>query len=126
MLNGIQSGPRRILVADDNLDSVETMAYLLKSMGHEVRFAIDGPTALEAARNQRPEFVFLDLGLPGMDGYQVARVLKEEMGDAVRIIAVTGYGKPEDRERSLEAGCEHHLVKPPELRVIESLLGRGR
>lgn len=108
---------------DDNLDSVHTMALLLKHLGHEVRFAINGGAAMLVARSLKPEFVFLDLGLPDMDGCQVARALKSEFGDTVRIIAVTGRDSAEDRARSAQAGCERHLAKPADLGLIQTLLG---
>ena len=103
----------RILVVDDNVDTARGMARLLKLLGHDVQTAHDGPSALDAARTLRPEFVLLDIGLPGMDGYEVARRLRRGgvLQGAV-IIAVSGYGQDEDRRRSREAGFDHHLVKP--------------
>jgi CheY-like chemotaxis protein len=103
----------RILVVDDDMDAVETFAMRLRFMGHEVRFALTGRTALEAARAMRPEVVFLDLSMPGTDGYQVARALKHEPGFGItRIIATTGHGGDEYRRRAKEAGCDEHLLKP--------------
>ena len=99
------------------------MARLLKLLGHDVATAHDGPEAIEAAREHRPEFVLLDIGLPGMDGYEVAARLRREecCRDAV-IIAVSGYGQDEDRRRSREAGFDHHLVKPLDHDALLSLL----
>ena len=99
------------------------MARLLKLLGHDVRVAHDGPEALEAAREHRPEVVLLDIGLPGMDGYEVAARLRQEecCQDAV-IIAVSGYGQEEDRRRSREAGFDHHLVKPVDFDALIVLL----
>lgn len=108
------SGPaRRVLVVDDNLDAREALRFLLEDEGHDVATAADGPQALEQARSFVPEIVLLDIGLPGMDGYEVARRLRSvpECADAV-IVAVSGYGQAEDRARSSTAGFDDHLLKP--------------
>ena len=117
----------RILIVDDNVDMVRGLVRLLELLGHDVQTAYDGPTAVEAARVHRPEFVLLDLGLPGMDGYQVATRLRQEQGsqDAV-IIAVTGYGQEDDRCRSREAGFDHHLVKPIDHNVLVTLISQSQ
>jgi two-component system CheB/CheR fusion protein len=118
---------RRVLVVDDNVDSAASIAAFLKLSGHEVRMAHDGTAAIEAARQMRPEFVFLDLGLPGMDGFEVARRLRMEPGvQGARIIALSGFGQEADRQRSLEAGIDQHLVKPADLSFLASLLGSPR
>ena len=114
--------PRRILIVDDNADQAGTLHVLVQLMGHEARYACDGAQAIETARALRPHFVFLDLGLPGMDGFEVARRLRAEFGFALRIIALTAYGSESDREQSLAAGCELHLLKPADPRFVESLL----
>ena len=115
----------RVLVVDDNRDSAETLSLLLEMLGHEVERAFDGPSALATARAFEPAVVLLDLGLPGMDGYEVARRLRREAWASVCvIIALTGYGRAEDRARSREAGCDHHLTKPPEFAELRELLGR--
>lgn len=114
---------RRILVVDDNLDSAESLALLLGLQGHEVRTAADGLEALEAARSFRPEIVFLDIGLPRMDGYEVARRMRAEPGLAgATLIAMTGYGREEDVRRALETGFDRHLVKPLDFAELETLL----
>jgi len=117
----------RILIVDDNVDMVGGLVRLLELLGHDVRTAYDGPAAIETARVHRPEFVLLDLGLPGMDGYQVATRLRQEQGsqDAV-IIAVTGYGQEDDRCRSREAGIDHHLVKPIDHNVLVTLISQSQ
>jgi CheY-like chemotaxis protein len=118
-----QPPPRRILAVDDNKDAVESLALLLTMMGHEVRVAYEGFTAMDAARTYEPEVVLLDIGLPGMDGYQVARWLRRQPALAkVLLIAVTGYSQPEDRRRSREAGFDYHMAKPVDLDVLERLL----
>ena|SRR5687768_8913182 len=115
---------RRILVVDDNFDQANLLAVLLRSSGHDVHVARDGHGALEAAHRLRPEFLFLDLSLPKMDGYQVARLLRADPAlSSMRIIAITGHALEEDRERSRDAGIDVHLVKPVDPRFLESLLG---
>jgi CheY-like chemotaxis protein/two-component sensor histidine kinase len=115
--------PKRILVVDDNIDAADTLAELLKVRGHDVRVARDGPSALEAARELRPGVVFLDIGLPGMNGFLVAQALRQDVVNGpLRIIALTGYGQDEDRRRSAEAGFDDHLVKPVPPEVLLRLL----
>ena len=99
------------------------MAQLLRITGHKTELAHDGIQALERAREVSPQAVVLDIGLPGMDGFELARRLRNEpcCANAV-IIAVTGYGQPEDRQRALEAGCDHHLVKPVDLDELKRLI----
>jgi PAS domain S-box-containing protein len=112
----------RVLVVDDNLDSARGLSRLLKLLGHDIAVAHDGEAALELARAHRPEIVLLDIGLPGMDGYEVARRLRtEECCHDALIIAVTGYGQPEDLRRSREAGFDHHLVKPVDYDTLITL-----
>jgi CheY-like chemotaxis protein len=114
---------RRVLVVEDNLDSVHSMALLLKTMGHEVQFAINGFAALEVARKFRPEVILLDLGLPDFDGDTIARQLKWEPGlEKTRIVAISGQPEQEGRERALEAGCSDFFKKPIDPRALEKLL----
>lgn len=114
---------RRVLVVDDNHDSAESMAMLLQVTGHEVRTAHEGTGALQIALEYRPECVLLDIGLPGMNGYAVAERLRALPGFGnVIMIAMTGYGQEEDRQRSREAGFDHHLVKPLDFDVLTSIL----
>jgi PAS domain S-box-containing protein len=123
---GSAATPRRyrILVVDDNVDSAESMALLLKFSGHEVQMAHNGPSAIETALLFLPQVLLLDIGLPGMNGYEVARRLRErpEMQNAA-LLALTGYGQEEDRRRSKEAGFDHHLVKPVDPKLLETLIG---
>jgi CheY-like chemotaxis protein len=115
--------PRRVLVVDDNQDAAESLALYLEAAGHEVHTANDGPTALVLAADLLPSAVVLDIGLPGLDGYEVARRLRamEGMGDAM-LIAVSGYTQDADRARSREAGIEHHLPKPTDPMMIAKLI----
>jgi PAS domain S-box-containing protein len=117
---------RRVLVVDDNVDSAESLAVLLRIEGHEVRTAHDGPAALQEAQAFRPEVVFLDIGLPRMDGYDVAVRLRELAGlREVLLVALTGYGQDEDRRRAAEAGFNAHLVKPANLAALKRLLANA-
>ncbi len=119
--------PRRILVVDDNVDSAESLALLLRLAGHRARTAHNGPGALAAARDFRPEVVLLDIGLPGMDGYEVARRLREWAdGERVLLVAQTGYGQEDDRCRSRQAGFDAHLIKPVDPSVLQALLADFR
>ncbi|HET6878683.1 MAG TPA: ATP-binding protein [Pirellulales bacterium] len=114
---------RRVLVVDDNVDAADSMALLLRVQGHEVRTAYDGPTAVEAAIAFRPQVVLLDIGLPRMDGYEVARRLREQFPEnGLALVAVTGYGQDEDRRRTSDAGFDAHLVKPADFAALSNLL----
>jgi len=112
---------RRILVVDDSRDAAESLATLLKLGGHDVLVAHDGLRALELSASERPSVVLLDIGLPGMDGYEVCRRVRQ-MGDDVLIIAMTGYGQERDRQRSSEAGFDDHTVKPVEIEELSRLI----
>ena len=115
--------PRRILVVDDNVDAATTLDVLLRSLGHETRVAHEGMTALEIAREFRPQVILLDIGMPGLDGYEVARRLRAmNHGRTFRIVAITGWGQEADRLRSKEAGFDLHLVKPVDPGVLVSVL----
>ena len=118
--------PRRILIVDDSKDAAESLAMLLSLSGHQVAVAHDGVQALEAVAAERPEVVLLDIGLPGMDGYEVCRRLRQGGMDDALIIAMTGYGQERDRQRSKEAGFDTHTVKPVELDHLMELLASRR
>jgi CheY-like chemotaxis protein len=110
---------------DDNLDAADCLAQVLTDSGHEVKVAHDGPSSLEAVRSHRPDVVFLDIGLPRLNGYEVARELRREYGSTMTLVALTGYGQESDRRRTKEAGFDHHLVKPVRLESIAALLARS-
>ena len=108
---------------EDNRDAAETLRDVLELSGHEVMLAFSGPEGVAAARRAPPEVVLCDIGLPGFDGYAVARALwQDPVTAAARLIALTGYGREEDRRRSQEAGFEQYLVKPINLAALEELL----
>jgi CheY-like chemotaxis protein len=114
---------KRVLVVEDNLDSAETLATMLDMMGHEARVANDGPTGIDVFARFKPSIVLLDIGLPGLSGFEVAERLRADpAASSLKIIALTGYGSDSDRARSKTAGFDHHLVKPVDFEVLEKLL----
>jgi PAS domain S-box-containing protein len=115
--------PLRVLVVDDNVDTVLSFSMLLRVSGHEVRSARDGPTAVQAALDYRPDVVLLDIGLPGLNGYEVAKRIRQDpvLKDVV-LVALTGYGQEADLQTSLRAGFNHHLVKPAYLEQLQQIL----
>ena len=116
---------RRILIVDDNVDAAESLAMLLEMMGHMVRTAADGLSAIEAARGFQPAVVLCDIRMPGLNGYDTARLIRTEAwGKQALLVALTGYSQQEDRRKSTEAGFDHHLAKPVDVATLEALLGR--
>jgi CheY-like chemotaxis protein len=116
---------RRILVADDNSDALESLATLLELGGHEVFSASNGALALESAERHQPDVALLDIGMPKLDGYEVARRIRAQpWGRRITLVALTGWGQDSDRQRSGEAGFDSHLVKPLDLDKLTELLGR--
>jgi len=113
----------RVLVVDDLPDSAESLARLLETMGHEAVFVTQASKALDAARALRPHLVSLDLGMPEIDGYQLARLFRAEFGfEALRLVALTGWGRNEDRAASRQAGFDAHVQKPAEIEIIDSII----
>ena len=121
----VPTGPRRkILVADDNRDAADSLRMLLSVAGHDVLVAYDGTEALELARSHRPDALLLDIGMPGMTGYEVAQAVRgESWGSAVLLVALTGWGQQEDKDRAQLAGFDRHFTKPVNSQAIEALLG---
>jgi len=114
---------RRVLVVDDSTDAADSLAMLLELEGHEVSTAYTAAAALEKAERFQPEIAFIDIGLPQMDGYEVARRLRaNERCRAIRLVALTGYGQPDDRDEARRAGFDHHLVKPADLESVDAIL----
>jgi PAS domain S-box-containing protein len=116
------TGRLRLLVIEDNLDAAETLKDVLEMNGHEVAVAHDGQEGIEKARSLKPDVVLCDIGLPGRDGYEVARAIREDPTISPTMIAMTGYTLPQDLKRSFEAGFDHHLGKPVEMRSLERVL----
>jgi signal transduction histidine kinase/CheY-like chemotaxis protein len=115
---------RRILLVEDNPDVREALQELLEAAGHEIETAEDGVSAIERALTREPEVALVDIGLPGLDGYEVARRIRQKLGPRILLVALTGYGLPNDRMRALESGFDAHLTKPISLDALLALLGR--
>jgi CheY-like chemotaxis protein len=114
---------RRVLVVDDNRDLADSLALVLRLWGHDVKVAYDGPEALDAAHERPPDVVFLDIGLPHLDGFEVAKQMRADpLLQRARIVAITGYGRDEDHRRSREVGIDLHLTKPVDPIVLQPLL----
>jgi len=120
----ISKPPRRVLVVDDNVDAAESLAFLLRLDGHDVSVANDGTEALTAVDANTPDIVLMDIGMPVINGYEVAKELRRRPGLKKKplLVALTGWGQQEDRQRSQEAGFDHHLTKPVEPDALRSLL----
>lgn len=115
---------RRIVIVEDNKDVRDLLRLRLKKLGHEVLDAPDGEEGLKVVLRERPDLALVDLGLPGMDGFQVAKGVREQLGADVVLVAVSGFGQPEDKRRALEAGFDEHITKPADVKDIENLLKR--
>jgi two-component system, chemotaxis family, CheB/CheR fusion protein len=113
---------KRILIVDDNEDSAESMAMFLRMSGHEVTTVPEGNAAIDSVQTLSPNLILLDIGLPGMNGYDVCRGLRKR-GYRGQLVAITGYANDSDRERSTDAGFDQHLAKPVDLGALEQLLG---
>jgi CheY-like chemotaxis protein len=121
--SGTEGQSLRILIVDDNVDAADSIAMLLSMEGHQTRTVNTARAALLAAPEFRPEVVLLDIGLPEMDGYEVARRLRTQNGSQrMRLVAVTGYGQPADRRRAQAAGFDEHMVKPVEPATLQAFL----
>jgi CheY-like chemotaxis protein len=127
MMNVERSSRLRVLVVDDCVDTTRTLSLLLQMWGHEAYTAHDGLEALEAARLYEPDVVVLDVGLPRLDGWQVARRLRQESGaNEPLLIALTGYGQEADRRRAAELGIQHFFIKPVELEQLREVLATSK
>lgn len=114
----------RVLVADDNIDAATSLSMLLELLGHQVLVVHDGEQAVDAARSFAPEFIFMDIGMPKLDGIEATRRIRTlDLPRQPVVVALTGWGQESDRERSRAAGIDHHIVKPIELDAIRALMG---
>jgi CheY-like chemotaxis protein len=119
-----ERGPRRVLIVEDNADSRAMLHAMLELWGHEVHEAADGESGLDRVTAVRPEIALIDVGLPGLDGYEVARQIRASVGGVhVFLVAVTGYGDPDDVRRAKSAGFDAHLIKPVDVRALAAILG---
>jgi CheY-like chemotaxis protein len=118
----MNTASRRVLVVEDNPDSRRSLRLVLEMWGYAVAEATDGPSGIEKALDWRPQAAVVDIGLPGFDGYEVARLVKHALGDRTLLIALTACGTPEDRHQALAAGFSHHLTKPADPRELHRLL----
>lgn len=114
----------RVLVVDDNEDAADSLATLLGVMGYEVRIAYDGPEAIQAADEFEPAVALLDIGLPKLSGYDIARHVRARRGADVLLVAITGWGQEEDRRKAREAGFDHHFTKPADFDRLLELIGQ--
>jgi CheY-like chemotaxis protein len=122
-MDSVSGGTRRVLVVDDNHDSADSLKLLLQIWGHQAQCAYGSDEAMSAVEAFAPDVVLLDIGLPGMNGYDLAQRLRElPHGRSATLVAVTGYSRAEDRERSAAAGFEHHLVKPVDPAALEAFM----
>lgn len=117
-----EASARRALVVEDQHDSAVSFAFLLAEMGLKVEYLTDSRLALDVTKQFKPQIVFLDIGLPHIDGYTLAAMLRREVGTKVPIVAITGYGADQDRKRSREAGFDAHILKPVDMALLDSIL----
>ena len=116
--------PRRIVVVEDNPDVRDLLGLKLRRLGHEVDAVGDGVAGVETIVGRRPDLALVDIGLPGIDGYEVASRVRQSVGREVMLVAVSGFGQPEDKRRALDAGFDEHITKPADVTDIENLLSR--
>ena len=114
----------RVLVVDDNEDAANSLATLLEVMGYEVRIAYDGPEGIEAADDFEPAVALLDIGLPKLSGYDIARHVRDMRGEKVLLVAITGWGQEDDKRRAREAGFDHHFTKPADFEALLTLIDK--
>ena len=121
----VEGHAARLLIVEDNTDAAESLMMLLELLGHRVRVVHDGVAALEAARANVPDVMLIDIGLPGIDGYEVARRIRREPGlERVVLVALTGYGREGDKKQALAAGFDYHLAKPVNPDTLRDLVAR--
>jgi CheY-like chemotaxis protein len=118
----VSASERRVLVVDDNEDAADSLATLLGVMRYQVRVAYDGPEAIQAADEFEPAVALLDIGLPKLSGYDIARHIRSTRGEEVLLVAITGWGQEEDKRKAREAGFNHHFTKPADFEVLLQLI----
>ena len=117
---------RRVLVVDDNADAADSLAMLLQVRGDEVRVAYDGEEALFAEQEFKPDILLLDIGMPKLSGYEVARRVRDARGPEVLLVAITGWGQEEDRQRARDAGFDHHFTKPVDYAALLAVIDASK
>jgi DNA-binding response OmpR family regulator len=122
MNSAVKGDDARVLVVDDNEDAADSLATLLNVLGYTVRVAYDGPDAIAAADEFRPDAALLDIGLPKLSGYDIARHMRSTRGEDVLLVAITGWGQEDDRRRARDAGFDHHFTKPADFDLLMALL----
>ena len=120
----VETMPRRIVVVEDNADIRTLLQLKLRRLGHDVEAVGDGERGIERIENLKPDMALVDIGLPGVDGYEVAQQVRQRLGNEVFLVALSGFGQPEDKKRALEAGFDEHLTKPADVKDLEQLLSR--
>lgn len=120
------SEARRVLVVDDNADAADSLAMLLQVRGDEVRVAYDGEEALFAEQQFKPDVLLLDIGMPKLSGYDVARRVRDARGPGVLLVAITGWGQEEDRQRARDAGFDHHFTKPVDYAALLAVIDQAK
>lgn len=124
-VTGQVDGATRVLVVDDDADTAEMFTHLLRELGHAVQYVTSSQAVLDVARKLRPALIFLDIGMPGPNGWELAPLIRRELGyERVRIVAVSGYGAPEHHRRSREAGFDAHVQKPVDMDLLRSILAQ--
>jgi CheY-like chemotaxis protein len=123
---GAAVGSRRVLLVEDNADARHMMRFLLEQAGHVVYEEVDGLRGIEAAVRLNPDVAIVDIGLPGLDGYSVARQIRQRLGRGLRLVALTGYGRSGDRDRARSAGFDIYVVKPIEPAALREIVGQSR
>jgi len=116
--------PRRVIVVEDNADVRELLKLRLRRLGHHVDSAVDGPSGLAKVLKERPDVALIDIGLPGIDGYEIAHKLRQALGQSITLVALSGFGQPEDKRKAIESGFDQHLTKPVEFGDLEAVLNR--
>jgi len=117
---------RRVVVIEDNPDVRDLLKLRLRRLGHHVEAASDGPSGLARVLKERPDVALIDIGLPGIDGYEIAQKVRQALGQSITLVALSGFGQPDDKRRAMESGFDQHLTKPVEFGDLDAVLSRPR